>query len=229
MAHRGPHPEDAEAFAEKHIESLQSAVSDYGWLLGRGYARNAALELVGNHRQLTARQRVAVARCACSEEAARRRRFCLADWDRVESVDIDGLNMLTTVEAALAGGVVLAAHDGCFRDLASFHGNYRIVEEARPAALLVGEVLRGRPARWYLDRPVSNTGRLATLLREIAEERSWPWSVELVPDPDRVLRVSQEVVATSDSGILDHGIAWTDLARRVVTQCVPEAWVLPLG
>ena len=37
--------------------------------------------------------------------------------------------MLTTIEAALAGGVILAARDGAYRDMASMHGSYRKVAE----------------------------------------------------------------------------------------------------
>ncbi len=93
-----------------------------------------------------------------------------------DSIHVDGLNTLTTVEAALAGGVVLRGCDGCYRDMASFHGNYRMVEEAPRAAELIGLHLAGRPALWLLDKPVSNTARLAALLRELAAERGWPWT-----------------------------------------------------
>jgi hypothetical protein len=68
--------------------------------------------------------------------------------------------------------------------------------------------------RWYLDRPVANSGRLRALLLEIAERRGWPWTVELVTNPDAVLIEQAGVVATSDAWILDHCAAdsrWFDL------------------
>jgi hypothetical protein len=170
-----------------------------------------------------------VGRCSCGDNARNQRQQREASWTEVTEVQIDGLNLLTTVEAALAGGVVLQARDGCYRDMASFHGNYRLVEEAVLAAELVGVVLEGRSARWLLDRPVSNTGRLAALLRELAEKNGWNWQVELVPDPDIILRDSDGVVATADSGILDRCPRWTNLARRVVDQCVPQAWLVPMA
>lgn len=222
--HRGPHPEDLQLFDAIQAADFAMAVEDYSWLLGRGYARGAGLTLVGDRFQLTQRQRVALGRCACSDVARERReRKAVAEFS---SIQIDGLNALTTVEAALAGGVVLRGRDGCLRDMASFHGNYRMVEEAARAAELVGIHLAGRPALWLLDKPVSNTGRLAQLLREVATLHRWPWEVELVADPDALLKVSAEVVATSDSAILDGCSRWYNLARRVVDE-LPGVWFFP--
>lgn len=222
--HRGPHPEDSRLFALEHANDFSVAIEDYSWLLTRGYARQAGLTLVGDRFQWTQRQRVALGRCACSDSARQIR--LQKQLSAFESIHIDGLNVLTTVEAALAGGVVLRGRDGCFRDMASFHGNYRMVEEAPKAAELIGLHLAGRPAFWLLDKPVSNTGRLAQLLRELAESHGWPWTVELVPDPDAVLKESSEVVATSDSAILDACIRCYNLARKVVEE-LHQVWLFP--
>ena len=84
--------------------------------------------------------------------------------------------MLTTVEAALAGGVLLAARDGTYRDMASMHGSYRKVAETGPALELIGRTaseLGVSECLWYLDRPVSNSGRLKTLMEELAAARGW--------------------------------------------------------
>lgn len=226
---RGPHPEDAILFSQKQEPVLRQAVADASWLLGRNYSPRAVLTLVGDRFQLQQRQRIAVGRCACSDEARQRRqqrRVALTDTDELW---IDGLNVLTTVEAALAGGVTLLARDGCLRDMAAFHGNYRVVAEAPAAARLVGQLLAGRKARWLLDAPVSNTGRLATLLRQLAQAEGWPWEVELVPDPDGLLRNCATAVATSDSAILDRATCSVNLARLVVDTHVPRCWQLHLG
>ena len=69
-AHRGPHPEDARLFAAEVHPALRRATGDLCWLLSRGYARESSLKLVGDRYGLLARQRIAVARCACSDEAA---------------------------------------------------------------------------------------------------------------------------------------------------------------
>ena len=98
--------------------------------------------------------------------------------------------MLTTIEAALGGGVLLVACDGTFRDMASMHGSYRKVAETLPALELLGRMIADlgvTESVWYLDRPVSNSGRLKGIMEQLAAERGWAWRVELVDDPDAVL------------------------------------------
>ena len=103
---------------------------------------------------------------------------------------LDGYNVLTTIEAALAGGVVLAARDGAYRDMASMHGTYRHVAETLPALELLGRTMADdgpSECRWLLDRPVSNSGRLKRIIEDLAALRGWPWRVELVANPDVLL------------------------------------------
>src|SRR5437588_95661 len=115
--HRGPHPEDAQLFAPEAWLALRSAVGDLCWLLDRGYAGRSALKLVGDRYRLAQRQRVAVGRCSCSRAASESRRARQLAVDQLPGrvVAIDGYNVLTTVEAALAGGVLLIGRDGVLR------------------------------------------------------------------------------------------------------------------
>ena len=125
--------------------------------------------------------------------------------------------MLTTIEAALSGGVLLLARDGALRDMASMHGSYRKVEETAPALRLIGQTLadfQAAEALWLLDRPVSNSGRLKKIIEDLAAECGWKWTVELVHNPDLELSQSDAVIATADSGILDLCGQWVGLARR---------------
>ena len=145
---------------------------------------------------------------------------------------VDGYNVLTTVEAALAGGVILSARDGTYRDIAAMHGSYRKVAETLPALELIGRALFSlglSQCIWYLDRPVSNSGRLQQIMLATAAKNRWPWRVELVADPDPILAEAECTVATADSGILDCCGSWFNLARRVVEGDVVEAWVVELG
>lgn len=230
QAHRGADPEDEVAFAPRHLERLRQAVSDLSWLLGRGYAETAALELVGNRFQLTARQRAAVRRCAASDEAVADR---LARQISLEDIGdrllIDGFNVLITLERALGGGAILVGRDGACRDLAGVHGTWRRVAETDAALAAVGAVLEDKPATWLLDRPVSNSGRLAERIRRLAVERGWPWEAEVVDAPDHLLQTSAVPIATSDAGILDRCGPWVGLTARVIAREVPGAWLVDLG
>ena len=113
--------------------------------------------------------------------------------------------------------------------MASMHGTWRQVEETARALGLIGEHLAGLPAAacmWYMDSPVSNSGRLKAGIQEIAAGRGWNWQVELVLNPDAVLARSDEIVATADSVILDRCRRWYNLAREVVVAAVPQAHVV---
>ncbi len=58
--------------------------------------------------------------------------------------------------------------------MASMHGSYRKVEETLPAIYILGELISKwnvATCRWLLDKPVSNSGRLKTMLRRTAASR----------------------------------------------------------
>lgn len=231
--HRGAHPEDRDLFSERYLDALRTASEDLCWMLTRGYSVSSALKLVGDRHQLTARQRMAVFRSSCSDQALAKRRGCETDIQDLHgrSVALDGFNILTTVEAALAGGVILRGRDGCCRDLSSVHGSYRKVDETVPAILLIGAVLANigvSGAHWWLDTPVSNSGRLRAILEQAADEHQWPWVVDLAMNPDAVLKRIDAVVVTADAAILDVASGWVNLASHVISSSVSDAWVVDL-
>ncbi|MFH5806058.1 DUF434 domain-containing protein [Alienimonas sp. DA493] len=240
--HRGPHPRDAEHFAADRLPALQTATAHLSWLLSRGYVNPSALKLVGDRFDLTDRQRTAVLRSACPDDAlADRAARRVAPHELAgKTLRIDGFNLVTTVEAALGGGVLLRGRDGVTRDMASMHGNYRRVAETGPALEAVRELLdelAPAAAHWLLDRPVSNSGRLAAMIRKVAGARRW--TAACVPDPDALLRpgarleerddgASGFVAVTADAGVLDRCGAWCDLAGAV-TDRLPNVRRLDLG
>ena len=231
--HRGPHPTDAKLFQPETVPMLREAVGDLSWLLTRGYSDTAALKLVGDRLQLTDRQRRAVMRSSCSDQSLARRQDAQVSPDDLsrETLQLDGFNVLTTIEAALAGGVVLHSRDRCYRDIASMHGSYRKVQETCPALEMVGEVLVEfgvTSCRWYLDSPVSNSGRLSQLIRNTATGHGWDWTAELMHNPDPVLAASRAVIASADSEILDKCSRWFNLAREVVDRRIASANIVRL-
>lgn len=230
-AHRGPHPEDATLFGPAAVPRIQAAVEELAWLLSRGYASQSALKLVGDRHALSARQRTAVARMSCSDHdlAIRQARRIASSEAAGRRLWLDGYNVLTTVEAALGGGVILAARDGTYRDMASMHGSYRKVAETRPALELLGRTLTEIgivDAHWLLDRPVSNSGRLRQIMCQVAEDHGWRWAIELAGDPDALLAATDEVVATADSGILNRCRGWFNLARAAIDLHAPGVWIV---
>lgn len=231
--HRGAHPADCHLFSARCLGDLRQATADLSWLLTRGYAPASSLKLVGDRYALKQRQRLAVGRAACSDQhqAQRLERRLSFDSMRGEQIVIDGLNLIITMETALSGGLLIACRDTCIRDLASVHGSYRSVNETEKALLKVGEMLASAEPKsvlWLLDQPVSNSGRLAQRIREIAESAQWSWTVEVVMNPDRQLRRENRPIITSDSNILDARVHWINFNAEMVERHFPQAWILPL-
>jgi hypothetical protein len=231
--HRGPHPQDAKLFAPETVGRLQSALEDFSLLLTKGYADKSALKLVGDRFSLTERQRLAIMRSACSDQqlASRKQRRVALENLAGQSIAVDGYNVLITVEAAMSGGVIFKGRDGCFRDLASIHGTYRKVSETIPALELTGGFLKEigvSGIRWLLDSPVSNSGRLKTLMAELAAKSRWDWQVELLFSPDAELIKTDEIAASSDSVVLDGCKRWTNLAAEIIAQKLPSAKIIDL-
>jgi hypothetical protein len=232
--HRGAHPEDRKLFAVEHLPTLRTAVSELSWLLSRDYASKGALKLVGDRHSLTERQRLAVARAACSDQSKARRATNVVSADAIAGAEliVDGFNLIVTAEAALSGGLLIHCRDECIRDIASVHGSYRAVNETDRAIGMIGSLLDSlQPAsvRWLLDRPVSNSGRLARRLRDLAQENGWNWSIEVIFNPDAVMAASSQIVLTSDSHVLEKTARWFNFNRYRIQKIVDEIWLIDLS
>src|SRR5690606_16406078 len=105
-----------ELFALRHLDRLRAATADLSWLLSRGYNASSALKLVGDRYALAQRQRQAVSRAACSDEARLRRGKKRVDGSDVGELWIDGFNVLLTLEVALGRGPLFVTRDECLRD-----------------------------------------------------------------------------------------------------------------
>ncbi len=232
--HRGPHPADTKLFAPAVIADLQSALQDFSLLLTKGYAEKSALKLVGDRFALTQRQRLAIMRSACSDQqlASRNQREIKIAELPDQPIAIDGYNILITIEAAMSDGIIFKGRDGCFRDLASIHGTYRKVTETIPAVQLIAEFLKNISVTyclWLLDSPVSNSGRLKTLIGQLAQKNNWNWEINLLLSPDAELIKTDQIVASSDSVVLDRCRSWVNLARAIIEQKLPKAHLVNLS
>jgi hypothetical protein len=220
-------------FAPERLADLRAAVAELSWLLTRGYASKSALKLVGDRHALTERQRLAVARAACPDASLERRAARCLHPDEIKGGELilDGFNLIITAEAALGGGVLLLCRDGCIRDLSSVHGSYRAISETERALDVIGgalATLQPAAALWLLDKPISNSGRLAERIRNLAAARDWPWRVELAFNPDAEIAASPLVTVTSDSNILDKATRWVNLGRHLVETRLPQSWVIDM-
>jgi hypothetical protein len=221
MKKRGPHPQDLKLFSATQYPLLKRATTDLSWLLSRKYSKDAAMKIVGDSYALRKRQREAVGRCSFSKQQIAKRKRTNVGRASIKNkvVYIDGFNILTTIEAALGKGVLIKGHDGVIRDMASMHGTYRILKDTKKALEMLGISLENwgvKEAVWYLDRPVSNSGRLKKLMEEIAEAEGFKWRVEVVKNPDTILLRKKQIIMTADSGILDNISKWFNITEYVL-------------
>jgi hypothetical protein len=231
--HRGPHPDDARLFGPDVLPLLRRAAEELTYLLTRGYPLPSALELVGNHHQLGARQRTALQRACCSREQRAARGASALPPSAVagHTLQVDGFNVLVTLEVALGGGVVLVGAEGALRDLAGMRGSYHPVDETDAALTLLGTTLAPlAPAavEFYLDTPVSNSARLRARIEEHGARWGFPVRASLVPDPDAVL-AGRSHVASSDAAVLDACASWVNLAAWVLDACAQGVWRVDLA
>lgn len=226
---RGYEPKDAIEFGDKFTERLNRAAQELRFLLDRGYDIKSVSTFVGNHYLFSERQRLALARMVSPERALQIRKQKELSEPPVSLV-LDGFNTIITLEVALSGSLLLQGQDGTIRDLAGLRGTYRIVDKTLLAVELLLRFLDNagvQDALFYLDQPVSNSGRLRELLLRYAASYAVNVQVALHPQVDQQLKAYDHVV-TSDAIILDQCRSWYNLNRRLIEAALPEAWVFRL-
>lgn len=230
---RGFDPDDVKIFSKENIEKLKIAQEEIQWLLDRGYKLKQIIEFVGNHYMLPARARTALQRTTASTNDYEKRRTSLLHFECAKDgcLYIDGFNLIITLEVALSGSPVLLGKDGVFRDLAGLRGTYRIIDKTDIALKLIGATLNDLSVtmvKFYLDSPVSNSGRLKNRILESSKHWGIPVEVELIPNVDSLLACNERIV-TGDSIILDKCKSWFNLSRKIMEDNIQDAWIIDLG
>ncbi len=210
-AKRGFVPEDERNFSVSALETLRKASRHICYLINEGYELKQASAFVGNHFLLSERQRLAIMRSLATKEQLKARR----EKEKASGCEIwvDGFNTIITLEVMLSESVLFLGMDGTLRDLAALRGTYRIIPETEAAVGMLLDALREIGAEKVyilLDEPVSNSGRLKTLIAETGEGYPFSMDIRLLKDVDREL-YGKENVVTSDSIILDHCASWVNL------------------
>lgn len=229
---RGFVPTDEKEFNQKSILLLQKAQKDILYLLEQGYPIKNASVFVGNHYMLSERQRLAVTRATCENSALNSRHARqLSDETLGRKIAIDGLNIIITLEVALSEGTLIRCMDSSIRDLAGLRGTYRLIDKTDEAIRLIGdklEDLRIEEAVFYLDSPVSNTGRLKQRILTLLESYPYKVTVELVNNADVILEKKDNVI-TGDAIILNQCRGWYNLSAEIIDQQLPDIRIVNLG
>ena len=135
-------------------------------------------------------------------------------------VHIDGFNIIITLEVALSESLLLKSMDGTIRDLAGLRGTYRLIDKTDKAITLIGKFLDKNKidkAIFYLDAPVSNSGKLKQRIIELFEQFECKVEVEVVNNVDSVLEKLDNII-TSDAIILDKCVSWINMNKSIIQE-----------
>ncbi len=229
---RGYVPSDEKEFGEKELAKLRKAGQELYYLANRGYQMKSASTFVGNHYLLSERQRLALVRSISPWESieARRRKEIMGDLEDC-TVNIDGFNTIITLEIAFSDSLLLKCMDGTIRDLAGLRGTYRLIDKTELAVVEIGRLLerkRVKKAVFYLDAPVSNSGRLKELIMRCLAQVSFEVQVEIIHNVDSMLETMENVV-TGDAIILDKCQSWFNMTKEIIEHTRGEYPFVDLG
>ncbi len=218
---RGYAPNDETEFGAAAVPRLHRAAQNLYYLLNQGYPIKSASVFVGNHYLLSERQRTALVRAVSSRENIENRGDKeLHDLPEGGVVHIDGFNTIITLEVALSGSLLLKCMDNTVRDLAALRGTYRLIDKTSQAILMIGRELEkggiGK-AVFYLDSPVSNSGRLKERIGALLGDFPFELQLEVIHNVDVTLEALENVIS-SDAIILDKCKSWFNLNGRIIVE-----------
>lgn len=230
---RGFDQEDYKWFSEKEVERLRIAQQEIQWLLDRRYKEGPVIDFVGGHYQLSLRQRNALKRSTSTTLQYGKRNSTLLPIEAVKEgcLIIDGFNLIITLEVALSGSVTILGTDGVLRDLAGLRGSYKLIQQTDNVLEVLGKFLHQLSVpevKFFLDAPVSNSGKLKNRILEHSSAWGFPVEVKLIPNVDPVLANLNRIV-TGDSVLLDVCKSWFNLTRIIVENYIHNAWVINLN
>lgn len=218
---RGYVKSDEKEFKSDNLNKLYKAAEDLLYLLNRGYKIKGASTFIGNHYLLSERQRLTLVRGISKyHDVIIRKDKEITNLSNVETLHIDGFNTIITLEVALSNSLIIKSIDGTIRDLAGLRGTYSVIDKTEIAIKLIGEFLLEHKIKkviFYLDKPVSNSGRLKMKILEILEGLETEIEVENIDNVDSVLK-SKDNVVSSDAIILDNCISWINLNRYIIEE-----------
>ncbi|MDR3598608.1 DUF434 domain-containing protein [Clostridium sp.] len=223
---------DAKEFNDKNLELIKRAQEDIFMMIERGYPIKGVSTFVGNHHLLSERPRLAIMRAtSLSKDIEKRENKLIKNNFKGKTIYIDGLNLIITLEVALSESTVIKCMDGTIRDLAGLRGTYKLIDKTDMALHIIGEKLEEMKIGkviFYLDSPVSNTGRLKMRILELLTKYTYNVEVELVYNADIILETKSYVV-TSDAIILNKCESWINLAYDIVSEKLPKLKYIDLS
>ncbi len=204
-------------------EDFGKALTDYHYLLEKGYDSAGARDFVGNRYQLSGEERSMLFRgvFGIAESKARSKRLRSSDAIEGDDLHIDAANVIYTITNYLQGRKVFIATDGLLRDAAEIHSGMSGKNSLERAGKLVIETLGSMHARslnFYLEEKMPASLLIRQLIERTGKDLSVKPEYEFFAKPDKVLASMQTgILSTADSALIDRSsLPVFDLAGHVI-------------
>jgi len=200
----------------------REAVEDLRYLLSRGYGRISAVKFVGDKYVLDKSQRLLLYRGVYPLEAASaHQKKMVAPADLNQSVlSVDGFNVLWTVDGALKGRPLFLCDDGFVRDISAIHGTVTEGDISKPLDLIIDVLneLKPKNVHFVFDRLISRSGEISKDVRGRLSAAGLRGGASTAASADFEVLKKGEIVATSDSVMIEKTAKVFDLAAYVINE-----------
>jgi len=198
--------------------SLENAASDIRYLLDRGYPQKSAVGFVCSHYRLDVKARYLLSRTVLAREVSEKRKAKFLPCDKINSIVIDGYNIIIGMESILEKKAYLC-DDGVIRDIKGAFRSYKVSSNTEGAVGYILEFLKEmKPENvvFLLDAQISKSGMFAEMLREKLGAAGLRGNARTSKHVDYDLKRCREIVATSDGVIIDEAERVVNFLRCLV-------------
>ncbi|MFX1512559.1 MAG: DUF434 domain-containing protein [Promethearchaeota archaeon] len=200
-------------------EIIQAAC-DGVYLLDRGYPKESVINFVANHFVLLKEERNLIYRGICASKTAKNtKKKVLTSLDsnflsKINSVGIDGFNLLITYETILKGEPVIYCYDSLIRDISAIHRKYKQTQWTSEGIESICDVLHRNLSEniinIYLDQVISKSGQIAAHIRDNLKKKKINGEVFCCKSPDHEV-LKNDLIISHDSWVVQNAQHILDL------------------
>lgn len=216
--------------ANIYTGQFKEAVADYRYLIKREYPEKATLKIIGDRYSLNRVQRTILYRGVYCVNLSKRRSKRLTGTIKSKVLSIDCYNVVLTIANYMLGIPLYIGTDNLLRDAAESHGksiNEQFFYKALKLLLDYCSEHKVGAVNFFIDSPVSHSGKLALFIREELSRRGLEGDALTTKSPDHeLIKIKRGLIATSDSIIIDKAeVKTVDLARQVLQRRYNPAFI----
>lgn len=198
----------------------KDAIEDLRYLLGRGYGRISSVKFVGDKYQLDKPQRLLLYRGVYPSGGADTHKMKLVNPSDVRGrvLAVDGFNVLITVNSAMKGIPVYLCDDGLLRDVSETHSSACREDLTKPLSFTVQALVDLQPGstHFIFDRLISKSGEFSKQVAQELRSKAVPGGASTATSADFEVLKKGDIIASSDSVIIDKAGQIFDLAAYVI-------------